>query len=158
MAHRYGPFDVDAGIIVAAILMCADFVERPPPQNHPRILVVDDHGMVRAGLISLLQTRWDVCGEASNGIEAIEKVGELKPDVILLDLSMPLMSGTRAAQFIRSVAPHIKIVFLSMYDGPTSRDLVRITGADAFVSKKSDAAELLEVIGNCLQGPAQPAF
>lgn len=67
--------------------------EIPFQQTKPRVLVVDDHELVRAGISSLLKNRWDVCGEAGNGVEAIEKVHDLKPDLVLLDLSMPVMSG-----------------------------------------------------------------
>ena len=123
--------------------------------THSRILVVDDHPVVRAGLIALLRTRWEVCGEASNGVEAIDKVNELRPDLVLLDLSMPVMSGTRAAQYIRSVAPHTKVVFLSMYDSPATTDLIKMTGADGFVSKRGDATELLETIGSFLDAQNQ---
>lgn len=107
----------------------------------PRILIVDDHDLVRDGLAALLNARWDVCGEAGNGIEAIEKVRQLKPDLVLLDLSMPLMSGTQAARRIRYLSPGTKIVFLSMHDSPTVAELAKTVGADGFISKHSNAEE-----------------
>jgi CheY-like chemotaxis protein len=109
--------------------------------SKPRILIVDDHDLVRAGLVALLEASWDVCGEAGNGIEAIEKVRELKPDMVLLDLSMPLMSGTQAAKSIRAISPRTKIVFLSMHDSPTVAELVKTMGADGFISKHSQAGK-----------------
>ena len=121
---------------------------------NPRILVVDDHPVIRAALIALLRSRWEVCGEASNGVEAIDKVNELHPDLVLLDLSMPVMNGTRAAQYIHSIAPHTKIVFLSMYDSQATTDLMKMTGADGFVSKRGDAADLVETIGSFLDEPS----
>jgi PleD family two-component response regulator len=70
-----------------------------------RILLVDDHELVRKGLRSLLDEDWEICGEAANGAEAVGKVRELKPDLVLLDLGMPVMGGTEAARAIRSIAP-----------------------------------------------------
>ena len=117
----------------------------------PRVLVVDDHELVRDGIAGLLGDRWDVCGEAGNGVEAIEKVRELKPDLVLLDLSMPVMSGTEAAKPIRAAMPHIKIVFISIHDSPTVVELVTIAGADGSVSKHCHASEFREAITDRLR-------
>jgi two-component system nitrate/nitrite response regulator NarL len=119
-----------------------------------RILVVDDHELVRGGIVRLIKDRWDVCGEAGNGVEAVEKVRDLKPDLVLLDLGMPLMSGTRAAKMIRAIAPEIKIVFLSMHDSKAVVELVRIACADGFVSKHCNATQLREAIAAFLPAPA----
>ena len=73
------------------------------PKLTLRILLVDDHEIVRRGIASFLATRWEVCGEARDGLEAVAKVSELKPDVAILDLSMPVMGGTAAARQIRSL-------------------------------------------------------
>lgn len=112
--------------------------------SKPRILIVDDHDLVREGLAALLETCWNVCGQAGNGIEAIEKVRELRPDMVLLDLSMPIMSGTQAAKSILKIAPGTKIVFLSMHDSPTVAELVRTIGAAGFISKHTKAKEFRE--------------
>lgn len=116
----------------------------------PRIVIADDHELVREGLAALLGTRWDVCGEAGNGIEAIEKVRELKPDMVLLDLSMPILSGTQAARSIRAVSPRTKIVFLSMHDSPTVAELVRTVGAAGFISKHATAENFREALAALL--------
>lgn len=116
----------------------------------PRIVIVDDHDLVREGLAALLETHWDVCGEAGNGIEAIEKVRELKPDMVLLDLSMPIMSGTQAAKSIRAISPRTKIVFLSMHDSPTVAALVRTIGAAGFISKHATAKDFREALAALL--------
>jgi two-component system, NarL family, nitrate/nitrite response regulator NarL len=115
-----------------------------------RILVVDDHELVRDGIAGMLRDRWDICGEAGNGAEAIEKVQHLKPDLVLLDLSMPVMSGIVAAKAIRATAPETKIVFLSMHDSPTVAELVRIAGADGFISKHCHADEFRKTIAALL--------
>lgn len=120
----------------------------------PRLLIVDDHDLVRAGLAQLLSDRWDICGEASNGLEAIEKALVLKPDLVLLDLAMPVMSGTTAAKLIREASPESKILILSMYDTAEVADFVRISGADGFVSKHSHSNDLKETIALLLSGSA----
>lgn len=110
-----------------------------------RLLVVDDHEMVRMGVRILLadRNRWEICGEAQNGAEAVEKVAQLSPDVVILDLTMPVMSGCDAAQRIRQIAPSTKIVFFSIHELPAS---VRLADADAFVSKASSSEDLVRVI------------
>lgn len=122
----------------------------PVRSSKLRILVVDDHELVRDGISGLLRDRWDVCGEAENGVEAIEKVRELSPDLVLLDLVMPVMSGTEAAKIIRAVAPATKIVFLSMHESPTVAELVRTVGADGFLSKHCHASEFMESLAALL--------
>ena len=107
---------------------------------------------MRAGLVALLSRHWEICGEASNGADAVNMVNELHPDLVLLDLSMPVMSGMRAAQYIQSIAPDTKVVFLSMYDSPATTDLMKMTGAAGFVSKRGDSAELLSTIRHFVGG------
>jgi len=121
-----------------------------------KILLVDDHEIVRAGLASLLQDSWDICGEARNGQEAVDKVLELKPDVVVLDLSMPVMGGTAAARQIRRLSPSTKIVILSMHDTESVVELSRLVGADACVSKRSAATELRKAIAAVLREPPSP--
>jgi DNA-binding NarL/FixJ family response regulator len=113
-----------------------------------RILLVDDHDVARMGVRSLLagDPRWEVCGEAMDGQQAIEKVRELGPDIVLLDLCMPAMNGFEAAAAIRRLAPSTKIIFLSMHEIPT---IAKEVGADGFVSK-SAAKELPAVLERIL--------
>lgn len=106
---------------------------------------------MRRGIASLLAPRWEVCGEARDGLEAVAKVMELKPDVVILDLSMPVMGGTAAARQIRSLAPSTKIIFLSMHDSETVVELTRLAGADACVSKRCSAAELHKAVSAVLR-------
>jgi two-component system, NarL family, response regulator NreC len=122
-----------------------------------KILLVDDHEVIRMGLTRLLQGSWDICGEAENGLEAVYKVLELKPDLVVLDLSMPIMGGTAAARQIRLVAPGTKIVVLSMHDTETVVELSRLIGADACVSKRSAASELPKAIAAVLREPRNPS-
>src|ERR1700676_2634613 len=84
-----------------------------------RILIVDDHHAARTTLRELLDWHsFQVCGDAQNGKEAVEKVVELKPDIVLMDINMPIMNGIIAATEIRRIAPTTKIVFLTIHDGP----------------------------------------
>jgi DNA-binding NarL/FixJ family response regulator len=122
----------------------------------PRVLLVDDHTLVRSALASLLRTSCNICGEAENGLEAVDKVVELKPDLVLLDLSMPVMEGTTAAREIRRVSPATKIVFLSIHESETIVELTRLAGADACLSKRCRAADLRKAIAAVLKGPYEP--
>jgi DNA-binding NarL/FixJ family response regulator len=124
----------------------------------PRILIVDDHPLVREGIASLLQDSCNICGEAGNGQEAIAKVLDLKPDLVLLDLRMPGMGGTAAARQIKRLSPSTKIIFLSMHDSETVVDLARVSGADACVSKGCVIADLRKAISTVLKSGLQTAF
>jgi DNA-binding NarL/FixJ family response regulator len=117
----------------------------------PRILIVDDHELVRKGISFLLNGNWDICGEAENGQDAVLKVSELKPDLVLLDLSMPIMGGTAAARQIRRVSPATKIVFLSMHESETVVELTRLAGADACLSKRCSPQDLNRAIATVLR-------
>jgi len=107
-----------------------------------KILIVDDHPIARKSIRLILESKsFQICGEAKDGKEGIEKVIELKPDLVLLDISMPVMNGIQAAVEMRKIAPSTKIVFLSNHDIPAVVDATRNLG-DAFVPK-SDADALL---------------
>jgi DNA-binding NarL/FixJ family response regulator len=116
-----------------------------------RLLIADDSEFVRIGLHLILRERpdWDICEDAANGREAISKVSELAPDVVLLDVAMPVMNGVESAKEIRLIAPGTKIVFMSMYGVPTV-----LPGADAFISKTVLTEELLATIERVV-GPSQ---
>ena len=116
-----------------------------------RLLVVDDHEIVRFGVVKLLakDPNFVVCGEASNGVEAIKKVEELAPDAVILDLSMPGMSGFEVAEELHHIAPRSRIIFFSMHEIPT---IARLAGADAFVSKTDALRDLVPTLSRVLSG------
>lgn len=119
-----------------------------------RILLVDDHKLVRKGIGCLLDSDWEICGEAANGAEAIQKVRELKPDLVLLDLGMPIMGGTTAAREIRRIAPETKIVFLSMHESETIAELGKLVHIDAYLTKGCSPESLKKTIADLLNpGP-----
>ena len=117
-----------------------------------RILIVDDHPIVRMGLQFLLANRpaLAVCGEAENGREAIKKVLHLAPDIVILDLSMPLLNGFDTALEIKRVAPSTKIILFSIHEIPSKAQII---GADAIVQKGSPPGELVLTIQRVLRLP-----
>lgn len=126
---------------------------RPPHKSERlRVLVVDDHVFIRRGVCGLFAEHpdFEVCAEAANGQEAINQVRKLNPHVVILDISMPVMTGLEAAAEIRRIAPTTRIVMLTMHDGAAQRDLARKAGADAFVTKTEAASQLIQVVRSVL--------
>ncbi len=113
-----------------------------------RILLVDDHPIVRQGLKTLLEGRpgWQVIGEASDGIEAIEKAQDLTPDVMVLDVTMPRMNGLEACRVIRQKAPGLEILFVTQHDSPQMMREALDAGARGYVVKSNAARDLLEAV------------
>ncbi len=116
--------------------------------NSVRILVVDDQETIRRGLRSLLSTRpaWAVCGEAADGLEAVEKAKTLRPNVVLMDLSMPRMNGLDATRILRREVPESKIIIVSQNDPDVVRRQAGEVDAAACVAKKDLADELLPTL------------
>jgi DNA-binding NarL/FixJ family response regulator len=119
-----------------------------------RILVTDDHPVVRAGLSGMLsgEPDFEVVGEAQNGKEAVTFVGELKPDVVLMDLRMPEMDGVTAIGHITSVHPDVHILVLTTYE--SDADILRAieTGATGYLLKDTPREELFGAIRTVAQG------
>jgi len=90
----------------------------------PRVLIVDDHAFIRRGVQTILHSfpEWEFCGEAENGKEAIRLADELKPEVIIMDVSMPGLNGIEATRAIRKAQPDVKIVLLTLHE---SAELLR---------------------------------
>jgi DNA-binding NarL/FixJ family response regulator len=110
-----------------------------------KIVIAEDHLMVRAGIRALLEKAGDihVLGEVSNGWEAIERVGELKPDVLLMDIMMPRMNGIQAARSIREMKLPTKILLLSMYSDEGLVHQALQSGVKGYVLKSSVSDELI---------------
>jgi len=113
-----------------------------------RILVADDHEVVRRGLCDLLKSHagWEVCAEAADGREAIEKVKQLKPDIVILDIGMPNLNGLTAARQILQRDPRQKILFLTIADSVQIVQEVLRAGARGFVLKSDAARDLLDAV------------
>jgi DNA-binding NarL/FixJ family response regulator len=112
-----------------------------------RILVADDSPVVRKSIRRLLETNpeWEVCGEAANGQEAIDQAMVLTPDIIVLDLVMPVMDGLQAARRMAVIAPKIPTVMLTMYASDQLRTEASEVGVQSVISK-SESASLVETI------------
>ena len=112
------------------------------------VLIVDDHAIVRDGICSLLALAGDmeVVGEAANGREGLEKAGQLLPDVILMDMAMPIMGGLEAIRRIRKEFSEIKILMLTQHDDKDHVFPVIQAGANGFVSKTAASSELISGI------------
>jgi DNA-binding NarL/FixJ family response regulator len=119
-----------------------------------RILVADDHELVRRGIRGLLRAHrgWRVIGEATNGREAVEKTNKLKPDVAILDISMPDLDGLQATRRIREVAPRTSIVVLTMHESDQMVRRVLDAGALGYVLKSDLAAHLVKAVKDVSAG------
>ena len=119
-----------------------------------RILLVDDQGIVREGLSSLLQTQPDleVVGEAENGQVAVEKAIALQPDVVLMDIRMPIMDGIAAIRTLQAQAPAIKILVLTTFDEDEYIIQAMNYGAQGYLLKDTPSAELAQAIRSVNQG------
>ena len=116
--------------------------------NKIRVLIVDDHNLVRAGIHSLLKLVDDieVIGEASDGKEALVKARQLRPDVVLMDLAMPVMGGLEATRRLRRAFPGIKVLALTQYDDSEYVIPIIEAGACGFITKMSAFTELAAAI------------
>jgi len=113
-----------------------------------RIVLADDHDVVRQGLAALLgeEETIQVVGEAANGSEAVELADRLHPDVMIMDVSMPVMSGEEATRRIKQERPEIRVVSLSMREEPDVRERMCQAGAESYVLKTAPYRELLAAI------------
>jgi len=118
----------------------------------PRMLLADDHTLFVEALHKVLETEFELVGEVGDGRSLLEAAPRLKPHVILMDLSMPLLNGIDAAHQLRRLVPDSKLVFLSMHGDPTYVTEAFRAGASAYVLKRSTATELLQAIRTALRG------
>lgn len=127
------------------------------PQDQPsgertggrwRVLLVDDHRLMREGLQALLEEEADieVVGQAGNGVEAVQMAEALRPDVVVMDVLMPIMDGVEAARRIVAQHPEIRIIGLSMFDETDMARKMLQAGAHTYLPKAGPASELLAAI------------
>jgi DNA-binding NarL/FixJ family response regulator len=128
-------------------------------ENGPiRVLLADDHTMFRQGLKEMLQTdkRIEIVGEAENGEEALELAGEMLPDVLILDVDMPVMGAREVLERLVRISPIPRVVIATMYDDPRLvRELLGL-GASAYLVKSASLEELLAAIHAAVEGPEEP--
>jgi two-component system response regulator NreC len=119
-----------------------------------RILLTDDHTLFRQGIKTLLsaESDLDIVGEAANGAEAVEKVNELRPDLVLMDIGMPGLSSFEATRQIKKARPDTKVLFLTMYDDEDYLVQCMEVGASGYVLKDSPAPQLLAALRDVYRG------
>jgi two-component system, NarL family, response regulator len=113
-----------------------------------RVLIVDDHAVVRKALAVMLaqEPDLDIVGEAANGLQAVERVRELRPDLVLMDINMPVMNGIEATRVIRAECPGVRVIGLSMYEHAEQAHPMLDAGASVYVCKTDAPEALLQAI------------
>jgi DNA-binding NarL/FixJ family response regulator len=121
---------------------------KPHASPELKILVADDHELMRRGVRSLLEAEagWKVVGEASNGQELLKKAQEMKPDIIVLDIGMPVLNGLEASRRLKKILPMVKIIILSMHDSEQMARAVLDAGARGYVTKADTSRDLVLAI------------
>jgi DNA-binding NarL/FixJ family response regulator len=114
----------------------------------PRVLIVDDHAFIRRGVETILQSfpEWEVCGEASNGSDAVHLANQLSPEVVLMDVTMPGMNGLEATRIIRKQHPDVKVILLTLHE---SSEVLRSgfrAGANGYLLKADAEEELMKAL------------
>ena len=124
------------------------------------ILIADDSPFIRKALCSVFEREedFDVCGEAENGREAVEKAQELHPDVILLDLSRSVMNGLDATRVLKQMMPEVPVIMFRAYRGSSTETVARMLGASALVSKFEHISVLLGKARSALRAQELRAF
>lgn len=119
-----------------------------------RVLVVDDQQLMREGLVALLDLvdHVEVVGDAGNGEEALSLVAELRPDVVLMDLRMPVMDGVEATRRISRAYPEVAVVVLTTYDDDRSVDSALLAGARGYLTKDAGRAEIAAALRSAAAG------
>ena len=113
-----------------------------------RVLIVDDNAYIRDLLHTFLKDapEIEICGEAINGVEAIEKAKQLKADVVLLDLAMPNMNGVEAASILKKTIPGVSVIMFTMYSEDIPKSAISSMGVDIVLSKTDGIAHLVDSI------------
>ncbi len=127
-----------------------------PNESTIRILIVDDSPHVRQDLRTVLPmmdreagVNLEVVGEAADGQEAVRQAASLKPDVVLMDLAMPVLNGIDATREIKARNPHTRVVILTVYNDAESKKKAELAGADDFVEKGVSLERIIQAIGHC---------
>ena len=112
-----------------------------------KILIVDDHEALRAGVRTVLENHgFEVCGEAADGQEALARAQQLRPDLVILDITMPVLDGFSAAREIHKKLPGVGILLLSMHESASMVNVAKSSGARGYVAKSEGIARLLKAV------------
>ena len=120
--------------------------------TRPRVLLADDHRLLREAFARLLESECDVVGGVGDGRAVLTEAPRLRPDVVVMDVAMPLLNGLDAARQLRQVMPRVKVIFLTMSEDPDIAAESFRAGASAFLLKNSAAEELLTAIREVCRG------
>jgi DNA-binding NarL/FixJ family response regulator len=118
----------------------------------PRLILADDHVLFVEGLKKLLEPEFELAGTVEDGRALIEMATQLRPDAVILDISMPSLNGLEAARMLRSKVPQVRILFLSMHTSPDHMREAFRAGASGYLSKSSAASELVKALREVLRG------
>jgi DNA-binding NarL/FixJ family response regulator len=120
--------------------------------RRPRVLLAEDHRLLREAFVKLLESDYDVVGAVADGRALLEAAPKLRPDVVVVDIAMPLLNGLDAARLLKRSMPSVKVVFLTVSEDPDLAAEAFRAGGAAFLLKNSAAAELLQAIADVMQG------
>jgi DNA-binding NarL/FixJ family response regulator len=120
--------------------------------NRPRVLLADDHKMLTDALKRILEPRCEVVGTVSDGRALLEAVGNLRPDIVVLDIAMPRLNGFDAARQLKAEMPRLKLIFMTMHEDPYLVGQAFRAGGSAFLLKEAAASELTDAIDAVLKG------
>jgi DNA-binding NarL/FixJ family response regulator len=118
----------------------------------PRVMVANDHKMVIEALRKLLEPHFDVVGTATDGMSLLEGAQALRPDVVVVDLAMPLLNGLEAARKLKHILPQVKLIFLTMNEDPDFAVQAMREGASGYLLKTSASTELVHAIDAAMKG------
>jgi Response regulator containing a CheY-like receiver domain and an HTH DNA-binding domain len=120
--------------------------------TRPRVLLADDHTLVLEGFRRIVEQRCEVVGTVEDGRALLDAAARLRPDLILLDISMPLLNGIDAARQVKKLVPEVKLIFVTMHADPAYVSEAFKAGASAYLLKRSAARELDQAIDSVLKG------
>ncbi len=128
-------------------------MKKPDPNNPIKVAIADDHALFRAGVKTALSAKKDVelIAEADNGMQLLNLLKHIEPDVILLDIQMPIMDGISTLPEIRKINPHVKVIILSMHNDHSMISKLMEIGANSYLTKNSDSETIYQAIKTCYE-------
>ena len=128
-------------------------MKKPDPNNPIKVAIADDHALFRAGVKTALSAKKDVelIAEADNGMQLLNLLKHIEPDVILLDIQMPIMDGISTLPEIRKINPNVKVIILSMHNDHSMISKLMEIGANSYLTKNSDSETIYQAIKTCYE-------
>lgn len=128
-------------------------MKKPDPNNPIKVAIADDHALFRAGVKTALSSKKDVelIAEADNGMQLLNLLKHIEPDVILLDIQMPIMDGISTLPEIRKINPSVKVIILSMHNDHSMISKLMEIGANSYLTKNSDSETIYQAIKTCYE-------